>query len=168
MVGLGGVDFKLQEKYITPTLTFNASQILHSASSIGTTSITFNFKGSCEMFSCTQTHSCLQCSDQHAIIHCTLAQTNPVHSFRAPKFRTQHVNNQPRTQQLHFRGPQNSNKQDRHFRFKSHNVNCLDKPPIKLPALDMYCYPNTQTAKILLAFLQGFQLYYTAPRFHIQ
>lgn len=47
----------------------------------------------------------------------------------------------------------------------------LGKTPIKLPALEKYLsdYPETQTAKkLFLGFSQGFQLYYTGPRIHIQ
>lgn len=47
----------------------------------------------------------------------------------------------------------------------------LGKTPIKLPALEKYLsdYPKTQTAKkLFLGFSQGFQLYYTGPRIHIQ
>lgn len=107
MVGLG-VDFKLWEKYLTPTATFNASQTLHSASSIGTTSITSISKGLAKCFLARRL-SYLRCSGQYAMLHCTLKQTNPVHSFRALRFPIQHAYNQPRTQHSHFRGPQNSN-----------------------------------------------------------
>lgn len=55
---------------------------------------TFNFEGSCVN---------LRCSGQHARLYCTLAQTNPMHSFCAPRFLT-YANNRPRTQQSHFRG----------------------------------------------------------------
>lgn len=54
---------------------------------------------------------------------------------------------------------------------QTHKVWGLGKTPIKLPALEKYLsdYPKTQTAKkLFLGFSQGFQLYYTGPRIHIQ
>lgn len=111
----GKVDSELWLMYMTPTSTVNAPQTLPRATSIGKC-YNFNFKGSCEKFPCTYTHSCLRCSGQHAMIHCTLAQTH-MHNFRAPRFPTQHANNQPRTQQSHFRGPQNPNNLRPRFRF---------------------------------------------------
>lgn len=54
---------------------------------------------------------------------------------------------------------------------QTHKVWGLGKTPIKLTPLEKYLsdYPKTQTAKrLFLGFFQGFQLYYTGPRIHIQ
>lgn len=101
---------------------------------------TFNFEGSCVN---------LRCSGQHARLYCTLAQTNPMHSFCAPRFLT-YANNRPRTQQSHFRGDYRTLKTSTSVSdLQTHKVWDLGKTLIELPALEKYlsCYPNTQTAK---------------------
>lgn len=99
----GRMDFKLWLKYMT--LIVNASQTLHSATSKGTTSITTTLtsKGLANCFLARRLIVVYGAATN------TLAQTNPMHRFRAPRFPTQPANNQRRTQQSHFRGPQDSN-----------------------------------------------------------
>lgn len=99
------VDSELWLMDMTPTETFNASQPLQSAPSIGKR-YDFNLKGIAKSF--TYTCSCLRCNDHYAILHCTLAQTNLMRTFYAPRLPTQHANNLPRTKQSQFRGPQYS------------------------------------------------------------
>lgn len=118
-IRMGEVDSELWIKYMTqpqPLMLLKPCIELHQQEQI--LQLQLQLKRSCELFSCTQTHSCLRYSGQHAI-HCTLAQTNPMHNFRATKFQTRHANNQPMTQLLHFRRPQNSNNQRRRLRFKN-------------------------------------------------
>lgn len=124
---------------------------------------TFNFEGSCVN---------LRCSGQHARLYCTLAQTNPMHSFCAPRFLT-YANNRPRTQQSHFRGDYRTLKTSTSVSdLQTHKVWDLGKTLIELPALEKYlsCYPNTQTAKKnCLDFHTRFILItYTGPRIYIQ
>ena len=115
----GEVDSELWLMYMTPTASHNALQAQHSQkpTSVGKC-YDFNFKGSCDKYPCPYTHSCLRCSGQHTMLHCTLPQSNAAPNFRAPsRFTAQPNNNAHRAQQPQFRGPQNANNQRPRFKF---------------------------------------------------